>query len=267
MQVFLSWSGKESKQLAEIFKDWLPNILQYINPYMSAKDINLGERWNDSITSNLRETDFGLIFVTPSNINAPWINYEAGALSKTLGARVVPVLYKANVMVLQEGPLKQFQSAKDLEKDSVLNLVKNINSFNQDGKIDSERLDKAFEMWWPVLDEDLKNIEPETSQGTEIKGPDEKEVLSMIVNKLNDQEKFLKDVTLISRVNSNNDFDSMKRDILPFGLVKDLSKARLMLELSLKELGESEVSDLVINRIEKSSAMVSRALIHLDKFN
>lgn len=191
MQVFLSWSGKESKQLAEIFKDWLPNILQYVKPYMSAKDINLGERWNDNITSNLRETDFGLIFVTPSNIRAPWINYEAGALSKTLGAKVIPILYKADVMVLQEGPLKQFQSSKDLEKESVLNLVKNINNFSEDNKLDGDRLDKAFEMWWPNLNDALEKIVPESMQDEDIESPDDKEVLSMIVNKLNQQEKLL----------------------------------------------------------------------------
>ena len=39
----LSWSGSESKQLAGIFKEWLPNVLQYIEPYMSAKDISLGK--------------------------------------------------------------------------------------------------------------------------------------------------------------------------------------------------------------------------------
>ncbi|MGF9979337.1 TIR domain-containing protein [Viridibacillus arvi] len=191
MQVFLSWSGSESKQIAEIFKDWLPNILQYTKPYMSAKDINLGERWNDSITSNLRETDFGLIFVTPSNINAPWINYEAGALSKTLGSSVIPILYNADVMQLQQGPLKQFQSARDLEKDSMLNLVKNINNFNQDNRLEGERLDFAFEMWWPVLEGKLHKIDSEPVQEGDAEEPNQNEVLSMIVNKLNEQDKLL----------------------------------------------------------------------------
>ncbi|WP_063608410.1 TIR domain-containing protein [Shouchella clausii] len=89
MKVFLSWSGSESEQLAKIFKDWLPNVLQYVEPYMSSQDINLGERWNNNISASLEDSTFGLIFVTPNNINAPWLNYEAGALSKTFDSRVV----------------------------------------------------------------------------------------------------------------------------------------------------------------------------------
>lgn len=239
MQVFLSWSGKESKQLAEIFKEWLPNILQYTKPYMSAKDINLGERWNDNITSSLRDTDFGLIFVTPSNINAPWINYEAGALSKTLGSRVIPVLYNSEVMILQQGPLKQFQSSKDLEKESVLNLVKNINAFNQENKLEGERLDVAFEMWWPVLEKDLQKIEPEASDNEIVEGPNEKEVLSIIVNKLNEQEELLKRVSSNTRNKNMNEINSLStftKDLIPPALKSELREAIMFLELSKKDL-------------------------------
>ena len=266
MQVFLSWSGKESKQLAEIFKDWLPNILQYTKPYMSAKDINLGERWNDNITSSLRDTDFGLIFVTPSNINAPWINYEAGALSKTLGSRVIPILYNSDVMILQQGPLKQFQSSRDLEKESVLNLVKNINAFNQENKLEGERLDAAFEMWWPVLEKDLQKIEPESSDDEVIEGPNEKEVLSIIVNKLNEQEKLLMKVSSNTR-NKNkieiNSLSAFTEDLIPTTLKNDLRDAITLLDIVRMELIAGYGDSANLSNVEKCKSRIENAYNHL----
>jgi hypothetical protein len=216
MKVFLSWSGNESKQLAEIFKEWLPNVLQYIEPYMSAKDISLGERWNNNLTDRLEESSFGLVFVTPSNINAPWINYEAGALSKTIDSKVVPILYNADVMILNEGPLKQFQSAKDLKEESILSLVKSINGANEEGKLNDSRLEKAFEMWWPTLDDAIENIAKEESADSSEQEPSEKQMLKVIFSKLNEQEKFL-------NKNKNN---LLEENLIPPALIEDLILSR-----------------------------------------
>lgn len=191
MKIFLSWSGNESKQLAAIFKEWLPNVLQFVDPYMSAKDISLGERWNNSITGNLHESTFGLIFVTPSNINAPWINYEAGALSKTLDSKVVPILYNADVMILNEGPLKQFQSAKNLEKESIFSLLQSINNANNELKLDEQRLEKSFDMWWKTLEDLISEIVTDEAS-TSDREPSEKEMLNVIFSKVIEQEKYLK---------------------------------------------------------------------------
>ncbi len=46
-------------------------------------------------------------------------------------------------------------------------------------------------MWWPNLNDALEKIVPESIQDEDIESPDDKEVLSMIVNKLNQQEKLL----------------------------------------------------------------------------
>lgn len=191
MKVFLSWSGNESKQLATIFKEWLPNVLQYVEPYMSAQDISMGERWNNNITDSLEESVFGLIFVTPSNINAPWINFEAGALSKTFDSRVVPILYNADVMILNQGPLKQFQSAKNLDEENVLSLIKSINQGSENGKLDEARLEKAFEMWWPDLEKSLGEIVKEDAKEDTEKeeGPSDRELLNVIYSKMIEQEK------------------------------------------------------------------------------
>lgn len=79
MKVFISWSGKVSQDVALILKDWLPSVIQRVNPYVSSEDIQKGTNWNRDISKELESTDFGIICLTKGNAKAPWINFEAGA--------------------------------------------------------------------------------------------------------------------------------------------------------------------------------------------
>lgn len=83
MKVFLSWSGDLSRCVAALLRDWLQNVLQTLPVFMSDKDIESGARWNDVISSNLEESDFGIIVVTREGQDKPWLLFEAGALAKS----------------------------------------------------------------------------------------------------------------------------------------------------------------------------------------
>ncbi|MGH1142127.1 toll/interleukin-1 receptor domain-containing protein [Bacillus pseudomycoides] len=255
MKVFLSWSGSESRQLATIFKEWLPNVLQYVDPYMSAQDISMGERWGNSITDNLEDSVFGLIFVTPSNIKAPWINFEAGALSKTFESRVIPILYKAEVTVLDQGPLKQFQSTKNLEKESVLSLIQSINESNQAGGLGALRLEKAFEIWWPELEESINAIEEDsTDSNEEENGPTEKDLLNVIYTKLVEQEKTL-----------NKGLSKNERGTIPNALVSDLERVHYTLKNCQNFLSELGASEEFIQEIKFATLRQEDALDYLKR--
>ena len=44
MHVFVSWSGELSKSLAGAIRDWLPTMLQNVEPYFTPADIEKGAK-------------------------------------------------------------------------------------------------------------------------------------------------------------------------------------------------------------------------------
>ena len=127
MNVFISWSGEASKTFAIAVNNWLKQAMQKVKPWMSDAEIGPGERWNEKVSASLKETNFGIICVTPENLTAPWILFEAGALAKAVdSARVVPLLLGAKNTDLVT-PLSQFQAVM-ADKNGFLKLAAVLNS-------------------------------------------------------------------------------------------------------------------------------------------
>lgn len=156
MKVFISWSGSRSKELASALRQWLPMVLQYVEPWVSEKDISAGERWAQAIAGELESSNFGIICITPENINSEWILFESGALSKSmLDGKVVPLLFGLELSDLS-GPLSQFQAQK-LEQAGVMEVVKSINKVAE--KPASQQIvDQLVPTLWPQLQETLSKI-------------------------------------------------------------------------------------------------------------
>ncbi len=49
MNIFISWSGEESKQIANLLKNWIPTILQSAKPYFTPSDIEKEPKWESEI--------------------------------------------------------------------------------------------------------------------------------------------------------------------------------------------------------------------------
>ena len=157
MDVFISWSGERSGKVAEALHHWLPSVIQSVSPFMSASDIEKGSRWSPEIANRLEKSQFGLICLTPEDLEAPWLLFEAGALSKSIGnSRVVPYLYGVSLAQLQ-GPLTQFQVAL-AEKEPTRDTIRSINTALGDKGLEASRLERSFEAWWPDLEKSLQII-------------------------------------------------------------------------------------------------------------
>ncbi|MFI7462808.1 hypothetical protein [Nonomuraea sp. NPDC049646] len=156
MKVFISWSGDLSKLVAEALREWLPAVIQAVVPYVSSEDIDKGARWSADISKELSESNYGILCVTRENLLAPWLNFEAGALSKSFDkSNVSPFLFRIDRGDVT-GPLLQFQSTI-YERSDVLKLVKSINGECEAG-LDPALLEQVFDVWWPKLKESLDGL-------------------------------------------------------------------------------------------------------------
>lgn len=158
MKVFLSWSGERSKRTAEALRFWLPDVLQYIDPWHSSLDISAGRRGVREITDELSETNFGIICVTPENQNSNWINFEAGSLAKQVEeSYVVPFLIGMKTADLRS-PLSQFQAISGDSKDDVQKLLFDINDASGGLAISRERLERSFRRSWPEFEKSMMRV-------------------------------------------------------------------------------------------------------------
>ena len=156
-KVFISWSGELSNKLAEVVRQWLPGVLQFVKPYFTPSDIEKGARWGSDILSELDSSDVGIICLTKENLDKPWILFESGALSKNFEkSRVCTLLFNVDTTDLK-GPLTIFQNTR-FTKGDFKKLVKSINGTGGDAKLEDTVLDEVFGMWWPKLEEQVKSI-------------------------------------------------------------------------------------------------------------
>lgn len=184
MKVFISWSGPLSLTIAKALKDWLPSVIQAIKPFLSSEDIRKGARWGTEIAAELEISQIGIIVLTRDNREAPWIHFEAGALSKSMDKSKVCTLLFGLSPTDVAGPLTEFQ-ATTFSKDEMFKLVETINLELEEAKLPDTTLYKSFEKFWPELEQAinqaLKNHES-VAEEEELRDPREllEEILTIV---------------------------------------------------------------------------------------
>lgn len=194
-KVFISWSGDQSRKLAESLRQWLPGVLQFVKPYFTPDDIEKGARWGPDITKELDESQVGIICLTKDNLDKPWILFEAGALSKSFDkAKVCTVLFGVDTTDLK-GPLTIFQHTR-FEETDFKKLVKSINATAGDDKLDDGVLDSVFKMWWPQLEEKIAATLADHDSNENATGRSERDILEEILelSRLNSRRKHPRDI-------------------------------------------------------------------------
>jgi hypothetical protein len=169
VQVFISWSGLKSHHVAKALRSWLPLVLDNkVKPFVSSEDIEKGDRGLNKIADQLSSSDFGVVVVTASNQNSPWINFEAGALGKSVSdGRVAPLLVGLTDADVK-GPIKQFQNSEALDRSAVLSLVRTINSALDAGALSETTVNTLFKDRWPELEESIKAAPDDSAAPTTV---------------------------------------------------------------------------------------------------
>jgi hypothetical protein len=190
MHVFLSWSGVRSRRLAQELQIWLKPVIQAVQPWMSDSGIDAGQRWSSEIAVRLRDSNFGVICVTPENVGAPWLLFEAGVLSRAMdNARVVPLLLGLPKSELPF-PLAQFQAVAT-DRDGMLSLVLSMNAALGSVGLAADVIGRAFGDAWPRFEQALATIPPVPSAGPCPTAPSDRQLLEEVAQNV----RFIKEAT------------------------------------------------------------------------
>lgn len=158
VKVFVSWSGDLAKAVAFALRESLSLLSDRFIPWVSEADIEAGQRGLAQIEGELRDTRFGVVVVTAENQHAPWLNFEAGALSKAIAGdveqRVVPLLVDLASPAQVTGPLSQFQ-AKVADREGVLALLRSLAAV---AGVDEQVVATRFEDQWPRLEAKIAEV-------------------------------------------------------------------------------------------------------------
>jgi anti-anti-sigma factor len=150
LNLFISWSGKDSKSTGSALRAFLPNVIPSVTPWMSERDIPAGGLWKSELHQQLSNADFGVVCVTSENTIAPWLLYELGCLAMRVPrGQVVPLVQGIEPKDLPE-PLCSFQSLS-ANRDGVWKLVQTVNKAARE-PLNDEALSQNFGEHWPGLE-------------------------------------------------------------------------------------------------------------------
>lgn len=157
-KVFISWSGERSKALALALSDFIGDVLQNVQPFVSDRDIAAGQRWLQRLDEELRETRHGILCLTRDNLSSTWMHYEAGALAKSFTNRELICTCLLDVQNSDvEWPLAQFQH-KSADKTGIREIIMSINGIIDGHSLPPERLERQFERCWKDLERKIEEI-------------------------------------------------------------------------------------------------------------
>jgi hypothetical protein len=149
MKVFVSWSMQRSEKLASALADWLPSVIQDVEPFVS-QSMAPGTFWTQELRKQLAESTFAVVCLTPENLSSPWLNYEMGALAERLEGRVAPWLLDVSHDRLLGYPAG-FLQACSVNREGAFALVISINTWVKK-PLAEKRLLQGFEQNWPALE-------------------------------------------------------------------------------------------------------------------
>jgi hypothetical protein len=240
MKVFLSWSGQRSKEVANLLSDWLCCVIQASRPWISTRDLDRGSLWFGEINDQLKDTTVGIICLTQENKTRPWILFEAGALAKGLStSRVCTLLVDLEPKDIED-PLAQFNHTFPT-RESVLGLVKTLNSTLAMNGLDNRILEQVFNTYWPQFDERFADI----LKNTEAQPPSRPRPKEDVLSEILENTRILN--SRIRRIENETERSRMREIDMPISMIHEqameMAKAGIPFELLMDKFG---------NRIPKS---------------
>lgn len=187
MNVFISWSGDQSKQYANVLRKLLPLVIQDIRLFMSKHDLESGTRWGQQLATQLETSHFGIFCLTPENLNSPWLLFEAGALTKMAEGKACGILFDGVSPSNITGPLSQFQH-RNFDYEGVRDLLGDLNK-NCSNILSETQLNTIFKKFWPDLQDQCSSILNTMKSNDQLSARNSDEILEELVVAVRDMER------------------------------------------------------------------------------
>jgi len=162
--IFLSWSGERSKEIAIIFDKFLSDIFgNKVETWISTHSIKPGDNGAVKIDEGLLNSNFGIYFLTEENVESEWIHYELGAIhaAKYNAKNVkitIPYLLTKNIKFESGCPFNSAIQRTYSDKSGTYEIALKINKTLSDPQ---DNLLQAFEAYWPALNGQLESLRDE----------------------------------------------------------------------------------------------------------
>lgn len=246
MRIFLSWSGEASKQIAGTLREWLPDVLQQVEPWFSGADLAAGERWNSTLSHALKESLMGIICVTPGLLHSQWAMFEAGVLSKQMEkSSVIPYLVGLTESDIA-GPLATFQMTR-ADKTGTWHVLEAINNL-LNNSLSQERLKKQFERTWPDLEANLLRIDLQDAASSPIPKRDPAVILDDIL-------------CTVRHIDRSINGEDLQTHIIPDKALKTFSKHRIaMMPNALLLAHSAEILKYPTSYASRTEALIREEL-------
>lgn len=220
MHVFISWSGEKSLVYAEELKRLIEGCIQAATTFCSSQDIHNGENWSRTLFDELATSKYGIICVTKDNINAPWINFEAGAIANKLGNKMTAFLIDLNASDINS-PLSFYQATR-VDKSSILSLLYSIND-TLDKKVDKDIIKNTLEYYYSKFEDNINSHR----FATNIKSEETYKHIIQILENTNETLNFIKridaimpsmteEIDLISKTDFQKKYDILVDELTTF---------------------------------------------------
>lgn len=162
-KIFISWSGDSSEKIARQLKESLEAEIfsgSDLTCFVSTIGISSGTNWWNKIKKELKKCKLGILCITDENIKAPWIYFEAGAMTAR-SVPTIPILFCCNIQALDGSPIKANQGIEFQKKCQFLKMIDDINremellpiSSSQLEVISNEAYNKLKEILKPTLEQ------------------------------------------------------------------------------------------------------------------
>lgn len=166
MDVLLSWSGKASYEVASSLRDWLPDVLPGVVPWISSEDIAKGQRWAEALHDQLAKTKYCIACITSENVKSPWVFYEVGYIASRLAGAICPYLVGVSKKLMSGNPLGLYQCT-DADKTDTWRMIRDLHAALSLGH-PLALLEGNFAARWPAL---RRKVERATASAPPVEDP------------------------------------------------------------------------------------------------